>query len=83
MMQPKRQDEIDLYATLRKAHPSPYGVVLSNEVDEAAEKLGIPGKRAFRLVEKWDSQGWYQLSSFPPGGWFTEDAPGHLDACMP
>lgn len=82
-MQPKRQDEIDLYAALRRAHPAPYDVALSTEVDETAEKLGIPGKRAFRLIEKWDSLDWYQMSSFPPGGWFTETAPDHLEAWMP
>jgi len=79
-MQPKRQDEIDLYATLRR--PA-YRLVLRLDVAEAAERLGINENRAYRLLEKWDLKGWYQFSSFPPGGWFTEVAPDHLDAEMP
>lgn len=84
MTQPRRPDEIALYARLRATaraatlsySGAPY--CLSTDVDQAAADLGIPDKRACYLVDKWERKGWYETSSFPPGGRFTETAPEAL-----
>lgn len=76
MTQPRRPDEIALYSRLLNG--SLRGVVLSSDVRRKAEHLGIPFKRARYLIDKWERKGWYQQSSFPPGGWFTAESPREL-----
>jgi hypothetical protein len=75
-MQPRKPDEIALYSRL--INGSLRGVVLSSDVRWKAQHLGIPFKRACYLVDKWDRKGWYQQSSWPPGGWFTPESPRAL-----
>lgn len=81
-MQPKRQDEIQLYAMMRSTR-SESGVVLGSRIRSICELTGINQNRAFRLIEKWEARGWFEMSSCPPGGWFTKMAPDHLDVYMP
>jgi hypothetical protein len=58
-------------------------VVYGGEIRDLAVRFSINENRAFRLIEKWEAKGWYEMSSCPPGGWFTDTAPDHLDARMP
>lgn len=50
----RKYDEIALYAYMRDAAARPDERIASTR--EAAEALGIPGKRAHYLVEKWRGQ---------------------------
>jgi hypothetical protein len=82
-MQPKRQDEIQLYASMRANRNGHMQLVYGSAIRELSAELGINEKRVFRLIEKWEARGWFEMCSIPPGGWFTEEAPDRLEARMP
>lgn len=88
MTQPRRQDELDLYAALRQAaedysrsHPDkPFGYWGGGSVAFRIHKeLGIPEGRAFYLLIKWTGKGWIEYGMWAWGGWFTADAPEQLE----
>lgn len=82
-MQPKRADEIALYAAMRYDREPGKQIVLGSTIRGLGVRFGINENRVFRLLEKWEAKGWYEMSSCPPGGWFTPEAPDHLDPEMP
>ena len=82
-MQPKRADEIALYAAMRSHREPGKQTVLGSTIRGLGIRFGINENRVFRLLEKWEAKGWYEMCSIPPGGWFTETAPDHLDPEMP
>jgi hypothetical protein len=72
--QPRRPDEIALYARLRADGRCPG----PNAVYEAFDALSIPEKRGFYLLDKWDAKGWWEYGVSLRCGWFTENAPEAL-----
>lgn len=72
----RKPDEIAFYAALRArtGHPGPDAIA-----DEAL-RLGIPPKRALRILEKWNGAGWWEFGVLLGEGWFTKSAPEELSA---
>lgn len=82
MTQPRRDDEIQLYAILRAiSHPSTNvegnRLVYRTELLTAAEQLKIPPARAGYILDKWEKKGWWYTQS-ASGGWFLPASPAGL-----
>lgn len=87
MTQPRRQDEIELYAALRLA-AADYRDADGNRgngywggrpvVTGLLCGLGINEKRGFYLLTKWSGKGWIDYGMWAWGGWFTDEAPQEL-----
>jgi hypothetical protein len=63
-----RPDEIQFRAAILAIYEAgghPYAGAL-------AQALGIPGKRARYLCEKWEDKGWWESGVSPLAGWLTE-----------
>lgn len=79
MTQPRRKDEIELYALLRAiSHPSTNvegnRLVHRSELIAASEQLAIPAGRAGYILDKWERKSWWHTHS-AAGGWFTPSSP--------
>lgn len=82
MTQPRREDEVALYARLR-------AMALTNDpeykrqpgirnVEAAGKELSIPDRRLDYLLEKWVGKGWWEYGMCATGGWFEPEAPESL-----
>lgn len=75
----RKLDEIAFYAELRDAaaqFPRSDGYWGGRSaVLTIIQRLGIPEKRAYSLLEKWYGKRWIDCGTWVWGGWFTDDAP--------
>lgn len=65
-----KPDERALRQLLRNVRPRP-----TDEhpfVDQLAEAIGMPLKRAYYILEKWSKRGEWGCGVSIRGGWFTE-----------
>lgn len=74
MTQPKRPDEIALYARLRAIGAQPGRLA----IEQAARDLRIAPRRVEYLLLKWTANGWWNWGVNPFAGWFEDDAPVEL-----
>lgn len=84
MSQPRRQDEIDLFAKLREQatkHDQVHGrnPGLSHVIRIAGD-MGMADGRLEYLLEKWTVKCWWDYGVTACGGWFLPEAPERLDA---
>jgi hypothetical protein len=70
----RKPDEIALYAALR-----PIQRLAGFSLHDVATGLGIPAKRAWRLLAKWSDNGWWEYGVSLRGGWWTDKAPDRLE----
>lgn len=76
----RRQVECDLYNVLRdkcvgvNVFAQPGRIVIQQE----ASSLGLSEKEAFRFLEKWERNQWWEYGMWAWGGWFTSAAPDRL-----
>lgn len=82
MTQPRRPDEISLFAELRdvaRKHDTSYGRQpgLLN-VERIGRELGIPERRLQYILWKWSGKGWWNWGVCVEGGWFEDGAPETL-----
>lgn len=71
-----KPDEVALFNLLRDERPQPTRAAPT--IDPLADRLGIPRKRAWRLLEKWSDKGWWDCGVSDRTGWFTDKAPEEL-----
>jgi hypothetical protein len=76
-----KEDEKQFLRTLQKegwAHIQQNGnyVSLPNRImpRDIIEREAMNEKRAFYLLEKWESKGWYEYGTVIDGGWLTPEA---------
>lgn len=85
MTQPRRADEVALFAELRKrsadnpvrAHNGYIGG--GRAMIALWDELAIPHNRGEYLLQKWTSKGWWDYGTWAKGGWFTREAPETLE----
>lgn len=81
MTQPRRDDEIRLYALLRAvshlSEKTGNRLLSRGELIDAAESTRTPAGRAGYLLDKWEQKGWWHTHS-SAGGWFTPASPAGL-----
>lgn len=80
MTQPRRTDEIALYAALRaEANARGNGQWGGRSTTARIVRLlDIPDGRADYLLEKWYGKGWIECGTSVWSGWFTDAAPQEL-----
>lgn len=74
MTQPRRPDEIALYARLRAIGDQPGRLA----IEQGARDLSIAPRRVEYLLSKWTGNGWWEWGINPYCGWFEDSAPAEL-----
>lgn len=70
MMKP---DERQLLEALQRENCTPLNRTNDNAPRYIIEQLGIPPKRAWGILEKWTSRGWYEYGVAVDMGWLTSE----------
>jgi hypothetical protein len=68
----RRQDEIDLFAEIRKRNGRAMSAL------DGAVAIGMNEKRLHAILDKWVSKGWWNYGVTLRSGWLTDSAPGEL-----
>lgn len=75
MTQPRRDDELKLFKTMRSDTVLHFG---TERLSTIFDLLGIPEKRGAYILSKWSDKGWWDYGVSLYCGWFTDKAPDEL-----
>lgn len=73
----RKPDEIAFYAALQKEAKG--RTFHSLPVDRIIGEICMNEKRAYNILVKWSYKGWWEWGVSPFRGWFTPEAPQHIN----
>lgn len=80
----RRQDEVDFFRALRTPGSGAYSPLGGDMEDQwpvrIAARLGIPEKRMYYILLKWDALGWLEYGVSIRCSWWTDKAPREMTA---